>query len=76
MSRPVAWLRDLEAEVLTGPKGKAVRYYFEHGRCIASTIKALGFPARGSLRVWIYKLHPELHTRVIGRSDGEHARQR
>ena len=49
---------------------KAVEYYLEHGRCISLTIKALGYPARDSLRAWIYKLHPELHTRVVGRSDG------
>jgi transposase-like protein len=49
---------------------KAVGYYLDHGRCIASTIKALGYPARDSLRAWIYKLHPELHTRVVSRSGG------
>src|SRR5471032_2620561 len=49
---------------------KAVGYYLDHGRCVASTIKALGYPARDSLRAWIYELHPELHTRVVGRSDG------
>ncbi len=49
---------------------KAVGYYLDHGRCIASTIKALGYPARDSLRAWIHKLHPELHARVVGQSDG------
>ena len=49
---------------------KAVGYYLDHGRCIASTIKALGYPARDSLRAWIYKLHPKLHTRVVSRSGG------
>ncbi|PKH14618.1 transposase [Pseudomonas sp. 43NM1] len=49
---------------------KAVGYYLEHGRSIAATIKALGYPARDSLRAWIYELHPELHMRVVGRSDG------
>lgn len=48
---------------------KAVGYYLDHGRCIASTIKALGYPARDSLRAWIHKLHPELHARVVGQSD-------
>lgn len=46
----------------------AVEHYLEHGRCIAATIKALGYPARDSLRAWIYKMHPELHTRVVERS--------
>src|SRR5450830_1103140 len=49
---------------------KAVGHYLEYGRSIAATIKALGYPARDSLRAWIYEIHPELHTRVVGRSDG------
>lgn len=48
----------------------AVEHYLEHGRCISATIKTLGYPARDSLRAWIHELHPELHTRVISRSDG------
>lgn len=53
------------------PKGKkAVEHYLEYGRNIAATIKALGYPARDSLRAWIYEMHPELHTRVVSRSDG------
>lgn len=47
----------------------AVEHYLEHGRCIASTIKALGYPARDSLRAWIGELHPELRTRAVGLSD-------
>jgi putative transposase len=49
---------------------KAVGHYLEYGRNIAATIKALGYPARDSLRAWIYEMHPELHTRIVGRSDG------
>jgi transposase InsO family protein/transposase-like protein len=49
---------------------KAVGHYLEYGRNIAATIKALGYPARDSLRAWIYEMPPELHTRVVGRSDG------
>lgn len=49
---------------------KAVEHYLEYGRNIAATIKALGYPARDSLRAWIYEMHPELHTRVVSRSDG------
>ena len=51
-------------------KETAVRHYLEHGRCIAFTIKALGYPVRESLRSWIHGLHPELHARVVGRSNG------
>ncbi len=46
----------------------AVEHYLAHGRCIAATIKALGYPARDSLRAWIHELHPEL-PRVVGRSE-------
>jgi len=51
-------------------KETAVRHYLDHGRCIAFTIKALGYPVRESLRSWIHGLHPELHARVVGRSNG------
>ncbi|XUK66246.1 Transposase [Pseudomonas yamanorum] len=51
-------------------KGKAVEYSLKHGRSIAATVTALGYPTRDSLRAWIYELLPELYTRVIGRSDG------
>jgi putative transposase len=51
-------------------KEQAVEHYVDHGRCISATIKALGYPARDSLRAWIHESHPELHTRVVGRSDG------
>ena len=37
----------------------AVKYYVEHRRNIARTIKALGYPSRDTLRVWVNKLAPE-----------------
>ena len=48
-------------------KERAVDHYLEHGRCIAATIKALGYPCRSLLSVWLQALHPQ-RTRVIGRS--------
>lgn len=51
-------------------KEQAVEHYVAHGRCIALTIKALGYPGRDSLRAWIREFHPELHTRVVSRSTG------
>lgn len=51
-------------------KEQAVEQYLGHGRCIAATIKALGYPGRDSLRAWIHELHPEQHTRVVSRSAG------
>ena len=51
-------------------KELAVRHYLDHGSCIAFTIRALDYPARDSLRSWIHESHPELHIRVVGRSNG------
>ena len=49
-------------------KELAVRRYFEHGRCIAATIKALGYPSRSLLSDWLQELNPQEHTHVVGRS--------
>ncbi len=51
-------------------KELAVKHYLEHGRCVSATIKALGYPGRGSLPAWVQELHPETRTRVVGRSQG------
>jgi transposase-like protein len=40
-------------------KEAAVRHYFDHGRCIAGSMRALGYPCRASLTAWIQELHPE-----------------
>jgi len=44
----------------------AVDHYINHGRCIAATRKALGYPYRMLLRDWIHELHPELCKRAVG----------
>jgi putative transposase len=46
----------------------AVDHFLHHGRCIAFTRKALGYPCRCVLRSWIYDQHPELHRRSAARS--------
>ena len=38
-------------------KERAVEHYLEHGRCIAATIKSLGYPSRDSLSAWIELRH-------------------
>ena len=48
----------------------AVEHYVTHDRCIAATLKALGYPARGSLAAWVDELHPETRKRVVGRASG------
>ena len=45
-------------------KELAVGYYFEHGRCIAATIRALGYPSRSLLSEWLQELDPQARTRV------------
>ena len=47
-------------------KELAVGHYLEHGRCIAVTIKALGYPSRSLLSAWLQELHPQERTRVVG----------
>src|SRR5471032_1875949 len=49
-------------------KERAVEHYLEHGRCIAATIKSLGYPSRSLLSEWLQELHPQERTRVVGRS--------
>ena len=45
----------------------AVQHYLDHDRCIASTIKALGYPCRDLLPAWIDELHPGVVKRLVGR---------
>ena len=48
-------------------KQAAVQRYPDHNRCIASTMKALGYPCIGTLAAWIDELHPAIRNRVIAR---------
>lgn len=48
----------------------AVEHYLDHGRCMAATIRALGYPCRDLLAAWIHELHPELRKRVTGKAQG------
>jgi transposase InsO family protein/transposase-like protein len=49
-------------------KLRAVEHYLEHGRCLAATIRALGYPSRTLLSAWVQELRPETRVRVSGRS--------
>jgi transposase InsO family protein/transposase-like protein len=49
-------------------KEVAVQHYLEQGRCIAATIRALGYPSRSLLSRWLQELNPQERTRVVGRS--------
>ena len=49
-------------------KELAVGYYLEHGRCIAATIRSLGYPSRSLLSEWLQELNAQERKRVVGRS--------
>jgi transposase InsO family protein/transposase-like protein len=49
-------------------KVRAVEHYLGHGRCIAATIRSLGYPSRTLLAAWLQELDPQDRTRVVGRS--------
>lgn len=51
-------------------KQAAVAHYLSHDRCIAGTIKALGYPCRDTFRTWIEELHPEVRNHVVGKAAG------
>ncbi len=46
----------------------AVQHYLGHDRCIALTVKALGYPCRETLTAWIAELHPEVRSQLVGRA--------
>lgn len=49
-------------------KKVAVDHYLDHDRCAAATLKALGYPSRGTLAAWIEELHPEIGKRIVDRA--------
>lgn len=46
----------------------AVEHYREHGRCLAATTRALGYPSRPVLSAWVQGKDPSARMRVVGRS--------
>ena len=66
--------RDLPAGYVRPPrysqaqKELAIEHYLEHGRCLAATIKALGYPSRTLLPAWVQEVHPETRTCVVVRT--------
>jgi transposase InsO family protein/transposase len=51
-------------------KKKGVDHYLSHGRCVAATLRALGYPNRGTLSAWIGELCPDIGKRIVGRAAG------
>jgi putative transposase len=66
LALPAGYVR--RAKYSQAEKELAVEHYLEHGRCLAATIGALGYPSRTLLPAWVQELHPETRTRVVGRS--------
>jgi putative transposase len=42
---------------------QAIEHYLAHGRCMAATIKALGFPCRSLMSAWVRERVPEARAR-------------
>jgi len=51
-------------------KAMAVAHYLNHGRCLAFTRRALGYPGKGQLPAWLDELSPEPRRRVTGKAGG------
>ncbi|WP_343685106.1 IS3 family transposase [Asticcacaulis sp.] len=49
-------------------KHAALEHYRTHDRCIASTMRALGYPGRGTLTAWVRAAFPGSSTSMVGRS--------
>lgn len=46
----------------------ALTHYVTHDRCIAATIRALGYPGRGTLTTWVREAFPEFRRSVVGQA--------
>ena len=51
-------------------KKVAARHHLNHDRCLAGTLKALGYPCRDTLAAWVEELYPETRIRVVGKAAG------
>lgn len=47
-------------------KAAALEHYLTHDRCIAATMRALGYPGRGTLTRWIREAIPEARKAIVG----------
>ena len=47
-------------------KAAALEHYLSHDRCIAATMRALGYPGRGTLTKWIREAIPEARKAIVG----------
>jgi transposase-like protein len=49
-------------------KEAAIEHYLTHDRCIAATMRALGYPGRGTLTAWVREALPEARKTIVGRA--------
>lgn len=66
---PAAYVRSWQ-KYSDEQKQMAVEHYLNKNRCIAGTLKALGYPCRETLAAWIDELHPETRIHVVGKAGG------
>lgn len=59
---PTGYVR--EPKYTPAQKQLAVDHFAANGRCLAVTIKALGYPSRSLLAGWLRDAHPEVRPRV------------
>lgn len=49
-------------------KNDAIDHYMNHGRCFSATLKALGYPGRGTLTEWVRERYPETRKSIVGKA--------
>ncbi len=49
-------------------KQAALEHFHTHDLCISATMRALGYPGRGTLTAWVREAFPETRTSMVGRS--------
>lgn len=49
-------------------KSMAVEHFISHGRCVSATIKALGYPGRGTLTAWLQERYPQSRKHAVGKA--------
>ena len=55
-----------EPKFSQGQKAAAIEHYLTHDRCIAATMRALGYPGRGTLTKWVREAFPEARMALVG----------
>ena len=61
----------------TAEKEAALEHYINHGRCISRTIRALGYPSRYQLHMWVDEAFPNRKKLYTGRnSEIEYTREK